>query len=93
MRLSAVNGFSGIDERLGLGSKLGVASYMRNFRVTDGGSLVKRNGVAWLWNAPSEVDGIWSGKAGGRGYDYCCIQFQAVSNLAKPCPFLGNAFG
>ena len=65
MRLS-VNGFGGIDQRLEFDKKVGLASDMMNFRVTDSGSLVKRNGVAWLWNAPEKVDCIWSGNIGNQ---------------------------
>ncbi len=65
MRLSAISGFNGIDQRAEFSNKLGTASDMMNFRVTDSGSLVRREGISWLWNAPKKIDGIWSGNLGG----------------------------
>ncbi len=62
MRLSAVNGFNGIDQRGEFSNKIGTASNMMNFRVTDSGSLVKREGCKWIWNAPGKIQAIWHGR-------------------------------
>ena len=66
MRVSTIKGFSGIDQRADFVKSLGVASDMRNLRVTDGGSLVKRNGEIQVWTAPERIEYIWSGSLNGE---------------------------
>jgi hypothetical protein len=75
MILSTEKGFSGIDMRAKLQKGIGIANYMRNFRVTDSGSLVKRNAIKEILRfgffdgqeiQGRPVRGLWTGMLNGK---------------------------
>ncbi len=75
MILGSGKGFAGIDERTELQNGVNIAKYMRNFRVTDSGSIVKRNALKKICGfgelGPDgektvPVYGIWTGYLGNR---------------------------
>lgn len=75
MIIGSGKGFAGIDERSELQNGVNIARYMRNFRVTDSGSIVKRNALTEFCsfgeigadgNEALPIYGIWTGYLGGR---------------------------
>lgn len=68
MKISSQKGFSGVDERLKLTDGLSVASEMRNFRITAGGSLTKREGFTAVCLLDSKVEGLWCGSIGNEEF-------------------------
>ena len=47
--------------------KLGVAAQMRNWKITNGGSLQIRPGTKTLFSFTGAVRGLWSGNVAGAG--------------------------
>lgn len=66
MKLTANNGFSGIDERVGIQSSVSAASLSDNFYITPDGSLTKRAGERVLQHFAGEISGIWNGDIAGE---------------------------
>ncbi len=74
MKLTYQKGFSGIDERHRLQSKLNSAKNIMNMRITDDGSLKKRNEVQTIFEASSDIKGLWCGKLNGTEYIFCIYE-------------------
>ncbi len=66
MKLSWQNGFSGLDERNKLQSKINTAAVMKDFRINDNGSLEKRNEIQKLFSSEDSIKGLWCGKLKGK---------------------------
>lgn len=66
MKITAKNGFSGIDERIGIQSTVTAASVSDNFYITPDGSLTKRAGERVLQQFSGEIGGIWNGDIAGE---------------------------
>lgn len=64
MNITSQRGFSGIDERLEFSNDLSSAQWMKNFRVSDSGSLVRRQGIKRIHIASGNIEGIWCGNIG-----------------------------
>jgi len=68
MKLTYQKGFSGIDQRNRLQSKLNSAKSITDMRITDEGCLKKRNEIQTIYNAGSDIKGLWCGKLKGEKY-------------------------
>ena len=44
---------------------------MLNFRMTDNGTLAKREGYAYVASLPNMIRGTWEGTLGGYSYSFC----------------------
>ena len=98
MILGSGKGFAGIDERIELQNGVNIAKYMRNFRVTDSGSIVKRNAVKEIigfgavgpeWSRELPIYGLWTGYLGNREYVVISIDGMLCSfdvSLPNPTP-------
>ncbi len=64
MSIATQKGFLGIDQRNDFGNNLGVASEMQNFRITESGSMVRRQGINRVCFMDKDIDGIWAGTVG-----------------------------
>ncbi len=82
MRLSLQNGFSGLDERNKLQSKINTARLMKDFRINDNGSIEKRNQIQTLFSSQDNIKGLWCGKLKGKEM----IVFICNSSLMKAEP-------
>ncbi len=65
---ATVNGFGGLDERRVFSDDAAFSPHMRNFRVTENGTLQKRHGLTALITAEQAITGLWSGFLGGVRY-------------------------
>lgn len=66
MRITSQKGFSGVDERVSLQNSPRYASAMRNFRITESGSLQKRPDAVYCCDLPDEtIRGVWRGSLNG----------------------------
>lgn len=70
MKLTSQKGFFGIDQRQEMGNNLGIAKNMLNFRVTQSGSITKRQGIRYIWESPDQIDGIYASNIGGEDFVY-----------------------
>lgn len=61
MILTTQKGFKGIDQRANFGDNLNVAEEMLNFRITESGSVARRQGVNYICTMDSDINGIWQG--------------------------------
>lgn len=58
--------FLGLDERKTFANDLSYAADMMNYRVTENHTLKKRDGQRMVYNATSEITGMWSGYLGSK---------------------------
>lgn len=58
--------FNGLDERKTFGDDLTYASDMKNYRITEDHTLKKRDGEKLVYQAPTELAGMWSGYLGSE---------------------------
>ena len=65
---ATVNGFRGLDERRIFSDDVAFSPYMRNYKVTENGTLQKRYGLTALVTAENPITGIWSGFLGGERF-------------------------
>ena len=61
---ATVNSFRGLDERCIFSEEVGVSPHMRNYKVTENGTLQKRHGLTALVTAEDPITGFWSGFLG-----------------------------
>jgi hypothetical protein len=65
---ATTNRFVGLDERRAFSEDVSVSPYMRNYKVTENGTLQKRHGLTALVTAEDPITGFWSGFLGGERF-------------------------
>ena len=65
---ATTNRFVGLDERRVFSEDVSVSPYMRNYKVTENGTLQKRHGLTALVTAEDPITGFWSGFLGGERF-------------------------
>ncbi len=94
MRITAQKGFFGIDQRKNFQNNLSYAMDMRNFRITESGSVKKRQGITYMWGGIEEIDGLWSGNIGDEGALFIATEGQLYKTDPYAIPtqpiLLGN---
>ena len=61
MKITSQKGFLGIDQRVKIQNSVSAANKMKNFRITESGSLTKRPDIVNVTRFDADIKGLWCG--------------------------------